>query len=336
MNIVLAVIAALALLALAAYAAVVTTIAHNLTRVHRRSPYTDPVWENHRADRITFTPRGGRPLKLAGWYLRGDRATRAIVLVHGKDCCRGAELKTNSRPLVDALLARGFAVLLFDLRGHGESDSARMTYGIREQRDVLGAVDWLLDRNFQPGAIGLFGASMGGTAAVSAAAQETAVGAIVADSAYADFNDMMQRRFSKHSGLPLWFLPGSLLAARLFTRCDFRKHDLRNDAGRIGPRPMLVIHTDADPIVPVAHAEQLALVAGARLWITRGEEHLSSFMHHSQAYMQRVVDFFDHHVVSERDAKSPPKIDTPSIDERDLRSSRQTHTIGRPAEALAA
>jgi dipeptidyl aminopeptidase/acylaminoacyl peptidase len=48
---------------------------------------------------------------------------------------------------------------MIDLRGHGGSSTARLTYGARESQDVLGAVDWLRARGH--GRIGVLGASMG-------------------------------------------------------------------------------------------------------------------------------------------------------------------------------
>jgi pimeloyl-ACP methyl ester carboxylesterase len=96
---------------------------------------------------------------------------------------------------------------MIDLRGHGQSQSARMTYGVNEADDVLGAIDWLVQQGFQRQHIGLFGASMGGASAIGAISQDLlstqkSIGALVTDSTYADFNAVMTKKFKRLSGLP--------------------------------------------------------------------------------------------------------------------------------------
>ncbi len=58
---------------------------------------------------------------------------------------------------------------------------------------MIGAVDYLLDRGYAPGAIGVLGASMGGVAALHAAVGDEAIGAVISDSAFADFGEMIER-----------------------------------------------------------------------------------------------------------------------------------------------
>jgi dipeptidyl aminopeptidase/acylaminoacyl peptidase len=107
---------------------------------------------------VRFAARDGRACIDAA-YLGARPGGPALVFVHGKDACRGTELVVSTAALVHSLHAAGFAVLMIDLRGHGGSSTARLTYGARESQDVLGAVDWLRARGH--GRIGVLGASMG-------------------------------------------------------------------------------------------------------------------------------------------------------------------------------
>jgi uncharacterized protein len=292
-------VAIVAMVMAALYIATSAVIAHIMTRAQRKSPHDDPIWDAHKADRVSFTARGS-DLVLAGWYLRAARADRAVVLVHGKDCCRGDELKTSTYDLVQSLVQSGLSVFMLDLRGHGESSSARMTYGLRERFDVLGAVDWLLERGYKPGSVGLLGASMGGACAIAATRIEPAIGALITDSAYADFSDMMQRRFRRLSGMPNFFLPGALFMSRLFTGVRFERNRPAKDAESFGGLPMLVIHSDQDPFVPLDHAQQIATAANAGLWVTQGEHHISSYRRYPNEYKQRVGQFFQTHLSTAR------------------------------------
>ena len=274
------------------YAAVSGVAADRLSRARRRVPPGTPAKVGLAYENVGLLARG-EALNLAAWYIPAAEATRAVIVVHGMHRCRGRELSAGSLELVDHFVSSGFAVLMLDLRGHGESDAARLTYGVRERRDVLGAVDWLLGRGFAPGAIGVLGASMGGVASIGAAAVEPAIGALVLDSAYADFFAMTRVQFAHMSKLPPWFLPGTLLLAQLLMREDIRRlrpaDQLRSAVGL----PVLVIHSESDPFVPVEHAYTLALAGDAELWVTAGTGHLSSYGADPHAYTERVVAFFD-------------------------------------------
>jgi uncharacterized protein len=282
----------------AAYVTVCLVIAHRMTRAKRTDPYRVAHWQDHSADRIAFSPRlmpgrsRDRSLRLAGWYIPVTEPVGAVVLVHGKDCCRGEELNTDTYELVQSLRTQGFSTMLIDLRGHGESDASRMTYGLRERHDVLGAIDWLVAHGYAAGKIGLFGASMGGACALAAAAHESAVGALVTDSAFADFDDMMLRKFRKLTGLPNIFLPGALLVGRVVLRENLRLNKPVRDALHMVGRPVLVIHSDSDQFVPLDHAQAIAIASAAQLWVTKGPHHMASFRQDPALYCGRVASFF--------------------------------------------
>jgi alpha-beta hydrolase superfamily lysophospholipase len=78
----------------------------------------------------------------------------------------------------------GFAVLTFDLRGAGESAPAPESLGYFEQRDALGAFDFLKSGPLpyaelgRPRAIAVWGVSMGGATLLLAAAHEPAIQAV--------------------------------------------------------------------------------------------------------------------------------------------------------------
>jgi uncharacterized protein len=273
------------------YISVCCVVAHIMTRAKRTSPYRNTAWGKHEINRITFSPRASGSgsnrdnfLKLAGWFIPVESPQGAILLVHGKDCCRGEELNTNTYELVKAFGAEGFSTLLIDLRGHGESDFARMTYGLHESNDVLGALDWLKLKGF--------GASMGGACAIAAAAQEPSIGALVTDSTFSDFDDMMRRKFRKLSGMPTFFLPGALLIGCIVTRTNFRTNKPVNHVESFKGRPMMVIHSDADQFVPLDHAQALAKAGNAQLWVTRSDHHMASYRTDPSDYQRRVTLFF--------------------------------------------
>lgn len=277
------------------YFALGLVIANALT-VPRREPLgPDPrVALGLPFEEARFTARG-EPIELGGWFVPAPAGSpaRAIILVHGKDGCRSCAFDKTSIGLVGALQARGFAVLMMDLRGHGGSGDGRFTFGLRERRDIEGAVDWLIGRGFAPGRIGLIGESMGAASAIGAAADEPAIGALVADSSYAELVPVLAQEFPKVSGLPGFLLPGAVLMGRLVVGEDIAASRPIDEIGRIAPRPLLIVHAADDPVISVEHARRLAAAAGVEPWIMAGDSHTDTFSHDPAAYAARVGTFFD-------------------------------------------
>ena len=99
--------------------------------------------------------------------LPGDRAALLVrssatarVFVHGKDACRGDELKGNTAELAARFNEAGFAVLMIDLRGHGHSSRARLTLDPSERHDITYQT-WFAFTLFAEGVRGALG--RGGT-----------------------------------------------------------------------------------------------------------------------------------------------------------------------------
>src|SRR5262245_57430920 len=76
-----------------------------------------------------FSSSDGIPLR--GWWNSGSDSMPVIIFVHGLNRSRVELLERGA----DAN-GRGYGVLLFDLRNHGESGRAYTTIGIFESRDV--------------------------------------------------------------------------------------------------------------------------------------------------------------------------------------------------------
>src|SRR5215212_8301380 len=127
------------------------------------------------AEEVVFPSDDG--VTLRGWFIHRaeDDGTPApaIIFVHGWPWNRLGNLAGQSLlpdRVVDfleparALALAGFHVLLFDLRNHGQSDSAwPVSFGVLEARDFVGAVAMLRKRaDVDRGRVGAIGYSMGG------------------------------------------------------------------------------------------------------------------------------------------------------------------------------
>lgn len=247
-------------------------------------------------------------LLLRGWFIPGVdgqgqlTSAKTIIMVHGIRTNR-ADPGVGLLPISEALAKSGFAVLTFDLRGSGTSSSAPTTLGYFEQRDILGAVDFLRAGDMpyptlgRPQAIGGWGVSMGASSLLLAAAQEPALRAIVSDSAFADITPILEREIPARSHLPHFVTPGVMTAASTMYGIDF-KDTPASVVMRIAPRPILFIHGASDTYVPPGNMTTLAQAARAGTnahidtWLVPNATHAQAYHVTGQAYVDRVVAFF--------------------------------------------
>ncbi|CAA9583571.1 MAG: hypothetical protein AVDCRST_MAG88-3640, partial [uncultured Thermomicrobiales bacterium] len=220
-RLLLLVVLAVMLVALV-YASLSVYMAATLTRVSRQAPGTDPRALGLQVEDVAFRSQEDG-LTLRGWFLPapnpagGPPVDRLIVVVHGRNGVRD-DASIGLLPIARALLGAGYNVLLFDLRGHGESEGERYSLGWYERRDVKGALDWAEGRGFSR--IGIYGFSMGGATVLLTAAEDPRPAAVAVDGAYADLAELLAVQVPKQSGLPPVFTPGVILAVRLLYGAD--------------------------------------------------------------------------------------------------------------------
>jgi len=245
-------------------------------------------------------------LPITGWLLP-SWGECAVVMVHGLD---GNAWSGADPEIVRAYVAAGFHVLVFDLRGQGQSGGTQLGLGWDERGDVRAAVDFLLNRGFQSGKIGLHGTSYGAATALLSAAIIPEVGAVVSDSAFADMRDLMDAEIERRTGVPsqlvnLVLRPGIAMVANLYYSLDFDLITPEKAISQIAPRPILLIHGENDKDIPVYHLRRLKDAAiGDRndVWILPGLGHTEGVWIWKErrevspmreAFLQRIITFFD-------------------------------------------
>jgi len=175
----------------------------------------------------------GAGVKLKGWWFHAAEKRGTVVFLHGVGDNRG-----SSAGFAAHFVPRGFDVIAYDSRAHGESEGDAATYGFYEKHD-LGRV---LDRvTVSP--IVLFGTSMGAAIALQAAADDRRVAVVVAVSSYADLRTAASER------APFFASKGNIAEAFTLAEAEgkFRVDDVSPTAAaaRI-TAPVLVIHGDHD------------------------------------------------------------------------------------------
>lgn len=194
-------------------------------------------------------------VRLAGTLLTQTSGETCVVLVHGFN---GYRTKPKIRTLAEGL-ARGYPVLAFDLRGHGQSEGW-CTGGELESHDVHAAVRFARSRGFAR--VVTVGASLGGIAVIRAAGtpfpggDADAVVAISTPSRWGASDTKAVRRMTWIFTSPV----GRRVVRRLFgTRIDLRwgNPDPPIEAVTKIRAPILIVHGADDHFFSVADAESL-------------------------------------------------------------------------------
>jgi fermentation-respiration switch protein FrsA (DUF1100 family) len=209
-------------------------------------------------DEVSFRNSDG--LNLKGWYLPapdGSGRAPAIAWGHGNG--------TDRRHCLSSAVAvhdAGFAQLLFDFTGRGESDGDVISLGFHEAGDMRAALDFLAGRpGVDPLRLALGGRSMGAVAAIFEAQDDARVKALVLDSPYADLKMEIDEMLAANH-VPAFLVSGPLMAV-----AGWRAH---YDPATVKPVeairrikvPILLLHSDQDEVVSYRHAELLKRAAG--------------------------------------------------------------------------
>src|SRR5947207_4518882 len=172
-------------------------ISTQLAYVPQTSLYATPAKFGMQFRYVTFPSRVDQ-VQLKGWFIPGvlpngkQTAQRTIIIVHGNRTNR-ADKNAGLLQLSVDFAQHGFAVLAFDMRGTGESPPEPLSLGYFEQRDVLGAVDFLKSGPMpypdlgRTRIIGGWGVSMGAATLMMAVEEEQAISPIVS---VLDYNDV--------------------------------------------------------------------------------------------------------------------------------------------------
>ena len=227
----------------------------------------------------------------------GPAPSRAgLILCHGFG---GSSNGAGHPELARTLERAGYAVLRFDFRGCGASDGERgRVICMEEVEDVRAAIGFLQAQpSVDASKIGLIGASLGGSVALTAAALDERVRVCAANGAIGNgerrfrfqYRDkaawqkfrqrldearktrrdtgrsVMINRFDivaipeyLRTGLP----PGASMDFPAETAISMLEFSPETVVRRIAPRPLLLVHPRGDDVVPASESEHIARAAG--------------------------------------------------------------------------
>lgn len=262
----------------------------------RITPLLHPSDLGARHEELTL--RTGEGIPLSCWILLPSGRPRGTVLyLHGVSECKIAGL-----PMADVLLRRGFLVVLYDARRHGESGGSHCTYGFYEKHDPTTILNALAARpDLTIGRVGLFGASMGAAVALQAAALDDRITAVVAESGFATLRSVFDDYQKRMIKLP-WHYLRNIVIKRSELMAHFKASAVSPlEAVRQLRIPLLLVHGTADDRIRSSYTEQVYENASPpkEIWLIPGARHDNMWEIGGEEYRERVAAFFERHLTGQ-------------------------------------
>jgi putative redox protein len=220
-----------------------------------------------------LNPKG---LRLTGLLYSSRKKGDVLIVCHGFTGSK--EGGGRALEMAEELGKRGYATLLFDFSGNGESEGDFADISLTGQiNDLKSSVDFCLGLGFER--IIVSGRSFGGTTALCYGGADRRVAGVCTWAAPSEpfdlFNPRRGQPLVEKGGLvPLTGEQGTVyLRESFFT--DLRQHDVYGQAALLAPRPLLVVHGSSDSVVPPWNARAIYDAAGEpkEIRIVEGADH---------------------------------------------------------------
>jgi fermentation-respiration switch protein FrsA (DUF1100 family) len=221
-------------------------------------------------------------IRLHGWYLPAEEARGTILFLHGNAGNVSMHLAS-----VYWLPRRRYNVLMLDYRGFGESRGSASIGG--SVRDADAAIEWLAVRpEVQAHGMAVFGQSIGGAIAAYAVAHSRERGlirALILDSTFSSYRTIAREKLAS------WWLTWALQWPLSLTITD--RYSPIDAIRAVSPIPVLIIHNEFDPIIPIEHGRKLYQAAGGpkQFWEFPQQGHITALTHEENR--DRLVRYLD-------------------------------------------
>ena len=211
---------------------------------------TDPRSQGCYYESVDFIGEDG--MHLTGWFVPAldarrvledkERALRirgpAVVLVHDF-----GQTRQQMLPLVRPLHEQGIAVLLVALRGAGTDSETAQTFGVKEAKDVLAAVNAMRNRRFvDPARIAVGGAGTGANAALIAASLDPQIKALILANPVNDGSALVTKTVSPREPWLRWMKPVCLHAFEIMYGVEEKQIDCGRYVSVMKSRPVLMLN----------------------------------------------------------------------------------------------
>ncbi|MEO1077141.1 MAG: alpha/beta fold hydrolase [Bacteroidota bacterium] len=229
-----------------------------MVKPHQSPLFDSPTAHGLNYEDVEFTAEDGTTLR--GWMILGG-TNRVIIQSHfGVQCNRGGWTPKGHGPMAPwkediqflrqakHFVEHGYSVLMYDLRGHGESDLGPIpwvSWGPEEAKDVIAAVDFVAERSPEA-SIGLLSICMGAASTTYAYGREDGLATRTNIKALVAVQPLLYTCFIEALGMPAFMARAGEKLSNERLGFDMSVPNFIHDAPKI-PVPTLVVQNTNDP-----------------------------------------------------------------------------------------
>lgn len=227
---------------------------------------------------------------------RAPNPRGGVLLAHCFTCSK--DLNINTR-LADVLVESGYHVFRFDFTGLGDSEGQfeRSTM-VANVGDLVAASQWMIDHGLGPCA--MVGHSLGGSASLVAASRVRTVQAVVTIGAPSrpsyirNLIDDGSQTAAAVEGCVFASIAGRAFPVSLKLLEDLDRYDQERAVASLN-RPLLVLHSPDDEVVPIVEGERIFQEASQPKAFEPlpGADHLLTKPRHSLVVGALIAHFLD-------------------------------------------
>ena len=235
-------------------------------------------------------------LRLRALFVPNPAAKGTLLLFHGWR----SSWKTDFTVALPFYHAQGMNLLLVDQRAQNGSQGRYMTYGVREQRDVVSWANCMAQRLGKDHPLFLGGLSMGAATVLMASdlAFEGNVRGVLADCGFTSPWAIIRRVAGRSKWIPLDASSALLnVFTKRFAGFDMKEKSTVDALGRT-KLPVLLIHGLADDFVPpeMSRENYEACASEKELVLVEGAKHGMSFVVEPERVKSAIAGFLQKHL----------------------------------------
>lgn len=237
-----------------------------------------------------FTIPSSFGYSIKGTLVAPYETKRYIIICHGVTVNR-----LNSVKYMNLFLEKGWNVVIYDHRRHGESGGKTTSYGHYEKFDLQAVVHWLKKEVGDSIILGIHGESMGAvTTLLYAGMVEDGADFYIADCPFSELEAQLSYRLKVEFKLPsVLVMPIAKPFVQLRDRYSIKGVSPLKAVSNIR-NPVLFIHSKDDDYIPAEMSKQLfqQKKGPKKLFIAEKGSHAMSYAENRKEYSDVIDEFF--------------------------------------------